>query len=684
MYKTSRIKRVLSFISACIMVASFLVGSHPGTTLAARTPAIDPLLFCEHNDIIYTGCGEDACTPSGTGATSSSSGDKTSKDDKTIQEVIDEAVAEAKSKGVNLSVVVSGDVSASGGAGGQMPSASIIKLLIAATLADKNVPLSSVIGELNPMISVSSNEAANSLIKKAGGFAAINATAAKLGVDASIGRELGVSFSGNDPNRMSAKGSDTLLNIIKQSEGGGGRIKQDYAQAIMSAMRAQTINTKWGSSGIPLDKMAHKTGELPSVAQHDVGYFFNGDKWLAVSTLSTGSNDSTSIAIIKDTAKKIYDAWLGNKSEDESPSGSGSSGSLCCSPSSGSSAASAVSASGSGAPGLSAEQVAFLEQYHDIAEKLSVQYGIPWETVMAQGMVESGSGTSNFARERNNFFGIGAFDSNPNNAHSFATPEEGWEGYYKNIVNTQTYRDHGVFSGNTVTDPYAYLRAVKDAGYATDPDYVSKNSKVIDAINNYAKTKGWASSAELAAKHPEMLENAETNAQGATANQDSSTSGSTSGAACSSTAPSGSIAEVANQMGEWGAAFNACYAFGGGHGKDTAWLDEAIANHFTGDFAVDCSAFVRAVIYKATGEDPGDMNTSSMCADSSKFEKIDRSMAQPGDLAIDCANHVEVITGVNDGKFTTVGSHKTGCGAGYGASPGSYQGTESFVLRYKG
>ena len=66
--------------------------------------------------------------------------------------------------------------------------------------------------------------------------------------------------------------------------------------------------------------------------------------------------------------------------------------------------------------GLSSLQAAFVDKYHDIAAKLGQQYKIPWETVVAQGILESASGTSNFARTRNNFFGIGAFDSNPNNA----------------------------------------------------------------------------------------------------------------------------------------------------------------------------------------------------------------------------------------------------------------------------
>lgn len=250
-----------------------------------------------------------------------------------IQEVIDKAVAEAKAKGVDLSVVVSGDVSASGGSGGQMPSASIIKLLIAATLSDKNIPLSSVIADLNPMISISSNDAANRLIDKAGGFGAINATAQKLGVDANIGRRLGTPAGASDPNRMSAQGSDAILTAIKQSAAGGGKINQDYATAIMNAMKAQAINTKWGSSGIPLDKMAHKTGELNG-AQHDVGYFFNNDKYLAVSTLTNNPSggEEPGVSIVRDTAKKIYDAWLGNtasESEPGSSSGCGGGGQEC-------------------------------------------------------------------------------------------------------------------------------------------------------------------------------------------------------------------------------------------------------------------------------------------------------------------------------------------------------------------
>jgi beta-lactamase class A len=243
---------------------------------------------------------------SNTTGASSTSGD--------IQKTIDETISDAKNKGVDMRIVVSGDVSASGGSSGQLPSASLIKLLVAAALSKNNIPLSSVIGDLTPMIRDSNNDAANRLIDKLG-YKAINDAASSLGVDASIGRKMLESSNESDPNRISARGSDTLLGAIKQSENGNGPIGQDYANAIIDAMKAQTKNDKWGSSGIPMSKMAHKTGELNG-AQHDVGYFFNDNKWLAVSILTNNQSGSAEpgVATVRSTVKKIYDAWLGNNS----------------------------------------------------------------------------------------------------------------------------------------------------------------------------------------------------------------------------------------------------------------------------------------------------------------------------------------------------------------------------------
>ncbi len=142
--------------------------------------------------------------------------------------------------------------------------------------------------------------------------------------------------------------------------------------------------------------------------------------------------------------------------------------------------------------GLSSLQSGFVDTYHDIAASLGSEYGIPWEAVMAQGILESQSGTSRFARERNNFFGIGAVDSNPNNAHSFSSAAAGWKGYFEFISNNPRYRNHGAF--NHQGDPIGYIESVKAAGYATDANYVSKLVPLIKAIQNRASEKGWAAS----------------------------------------------------------------------------------------------------------------------------------------------------------------------------------------------
>ena len=140
------------------------------------------------------------------------------------------------------------------------------------------------------------------------------------------------------------------------------------------------------------------------------------------------------------------------------------------------------------------------------------------------------------------------------------------------------------------------------------------------------------------------------------------------------------IAKLANEWGAWGDQYQACYAYGGGHGINASWMDQAIENHFTGSYAVDCSAFVSAVIYKASGTFKI-WSTTSMCGDTTNFKEVDDP--QPGDISISCASHVEIIVGVNeDGSFDTVGSHQTGCGAGNGPSPGNYKGEK--VLRYIG
>lgn len=312
--------------------------------------------------------------------------------------------------------------------------------------------------------------------------------------------------------------------------------------------------------------------------------------------------------------------------------------------------------------GLSTTQAAFVDQYHDIAQQLSVEYGIPWETVVAQGILESAAGTSSFAVNRNNFFGIGAFDSNPNNAFSYATPEEGWRGYYENIRKTSTYRNHGVFKEPNITDPYAYTQAIKDAGYATDPNYVSKVHQLIAAIENRSQEKGWLSSAELAAKYPQMLTNAATYA--ASAGNAPTGDVSYGGGACLAQG-NGDINQTALEL-SWpdrthsvrdpNDAYKAALA--------TLGISSAYANNSDWSIAIgsSCDVFVSTVM-QYSGVDPNYPlflgGQVSYLPNNPDYQYIGRSDQnpdyQPGDIRINRA-HTELVVLLEDGQTLGIAS----------------------------
>lgn len=160
---------------------------------------------------------------------------------------------------------------------------------------------------------------------------------------------------------------------------------------------------------------------------------------------------------------------------------------------------------------LTRQQAEFVAKWHDLVEKLSIEYGIPWEIAMAQGVHESASGTSHIARVKNNLHGVHAFDGRAfETAYAYSDFTNGWIGYFHNLVNTSSYANKGLFKGEAVTNPYAALKAIAAAGYASDPNYIAKNSVQIAKVIKLAQEQGWRLSSELATMHPEMQQNAAT------------------------------------------------------------------------------------------------------------------------------------------------------------------------------
>jgi flagellum-specific peptidoglycan hydrolase FlgJ len=108
------------------------------------------------------------------------------------------------------------------------------------------------------------------------------------------------------------------------------------------------------------------------------------------------------------------------------------------------------------------------------AETIAAQRKFPASVLLGQAQLESGGGTSNFAQNRNNYFGYKAYDSNPDAATTFASPEDAINKYIDLVTTDPRYVKAGVPQALQSGNPYHVVRAIKQAGYASDPQYVDK------------------------------------------------------------------------------------------------------------------------------------------------------------------------------------------------------------------
>lgn len=107
-------------------------------------------------------------------------------------------------------------------------------------------------------------------------------------------------------------------------------------------------------------------------------------------------------------------------------------------------------------------------KFSTAAREQAIARGYNPDVVIKQKALESNFGRSNFAKERNNFGGIGAYDSNPNSAFSFKDIQDYLDYYFKMVE--KRYPD--AYANRQ--DPEKYVEGLKKGGYATDPEYVWK------------------------------------------------------------------------------------------------------------------------------------------------------------------------------------------------------------------
>lgn len=137
---------------------------------------------------------------------------------------------------------------------------------------------------------------------------------------------------------------------------------------------------------------------------------------------------------------------------------------------------------------LTAEE--YIAQWQQVAIRKMKEHGIPASITLAQGLLESGNGNSELARQANNHFGIKC-TPDWTGGKSYHDDDKRNECFRKYKDAAQSYEDHAKFLQRPryaglfdlkPTDYKGWAHGLKKAGYATDPNYPQK---LINLIERY-------------------------------------------------------------------------------------------------------------------------------------------------------------------------------------------------------
>lgn len=156
---------------------------------------------------------------------------------------------------------------------------------------------------------------------------------------------------------------------------------------------------------------------------------------------------------------------------------------------------------------------AYIEKYSALAISEMERSGVPASITLAQGLLESGAGLSRLATVANNHFGIkcGKAWKGPSIKADDDAPQECFRSYSKA---ENSFKDHSDFLRYydrykflfdlELTDYKGWCYGLKQAGYATDPNYAPKLIKLIEDYDLTRFDKG----AVVKVESPDQLEKA--------------------------------------------------------------------------------------------------------------------------------------------------------------------------------
>ena len=136
----------------------------------------------------------------------------------------------------------------------------------------------------------------------------------------------------------------------------------------------------------------------------------------------------------------------------------------------------------------------YIERYQGIAVQEMAAFRIPASITLAQGIFESNAGRSRLATEANNHFGIKCHkewtgkkfyqdDETKNECfRKYDQPEESFRDHSLFLTQRERYRN--LFSLD-ISDYKGWAKGLKDAGYATNPQYADKLIATIERFRLY-------------------------------------------------------------------------------------------------------------------------------------------------------------------------------------------------------
>lgn len=146
--------------------------------------------------------------------------------------------------------------------------------------------------------------------------------------------------------------------------------------------------------------------------------------------------------------------------------------------------------------------MAYINKFAPIALEQERKYHIPAAITLAQGIVESGAGTSQLTKKAHNHFGVKALGKWSGPVFHAKDDEPGLSKFRVYPSDLASYEDHSLFLCREnrrryqrlfTLSPYDYRGwaiGLKECGYATAPDYAKSLIGIIESFGLYAFNGG--------------------------------------------------------------------------------------------------------------------------------------------------------------------------------------------------